>query len=148
MEKSLQEFLLNKGYIKIKLKFTKTNHFEMKVSINGFKGLFILDTGASTSCIGFEHIDYFNLKVKDSNIKAAGAGATDMSTQISKKSKIKIGKWKLEKLKLVVFNIDHINLALTSHKAKPIHGIIGADLLKQGKGIIDYEKKQLYLKKV
>ena len=37
---TLQDFLLNKEYIKVKLKLTKTNHFEIKATINGVKGLF------------------------------------------------------------------------------------------------------------
>ena len=142
----LQDFLLNKGYTKIKLHLTKTNHFEIKATLNGVKGLFILDTGASNSCVGLEAIETFKLKAKDSEIKAAGAGAIDMSTQISKKNKLKIGKWKKDKVALILFNLTHVNTALTSHNSKPVDGIIGADILKKAKGIIDYEKKHLYLK--
>jgi len=142
----LQDFLLNKGYIKIKLHLTKTNHFEINVSLNGEKGVFILDTGASNSCVGFEAVENFKLKAKDSEIKAAGAGATDMTTQISKKNKLKIGKWQKEKVALILFNLTHVNTALVSHNAKPVDGIIGADILKKAKAIIDYDKKHLYLK--
>ena len=143
---TLQEYLVNKGYTKVKLKLTKTNHFEIKATINGVKGLFILDTGASNSCVGFEGIETFNLTAKDSKIKAAGAGATDMLTQVSKKNTLKIGKWKKDKVALILFNLTHVNTALTSHKAKPVDGIIGADILKKSNAIIDYEKKYLYLK--
>jgi predicted aspartyl protease len=144
---TLQEFLLERDYIKVKLKLTRTNHFEIKATINGVKGLFILDTGASNSCVGFEAIDTFNLDVIDSEIKAAGAGATDMTTQVSKKNSLKIGTWKREKLALILFNLTHVNTALTNHNSQPVDGIIGADVLKKGKAIIDYEKKYLYLKK-
>lgn len=144
---TLQEFLLERDYVKIKLKLTKTNHFEIKATINGVIGLFILDTGASSSCVGFEAIDTFKLKVKDSEIKAAGAGAIDMSTQLSKKNKLKIGKWKRDKVSLILFNMTHVNTALISHNSKPVDGIIGADILKKGKAIIDYDRKYLYLKR-
>ena len=143
---TLQEFLLRQGYIKIKLKFTKTNHFEIKAIINGVKGRFILDTGASNSCIGFDSAKDFNLKVEDSEVKAAGAGAVDMLTQLSKKNVIKIGKWKKDKVALILFNLTHVNTALTNHNSNPVDGIIGADILKKGKAIIDYQKKYLYLK--
>ena len=143
---SLKDYLLEKGYTKVKLQLTKTNHFEVKATINGVKGLFILDTGASSSCVGFEAVDTFNLTVKDSDIKAAGAGASDMQTQLSKKNSLKIGKWKQDKVVLILFDLTHVNTALKNHNAQPVHGIIGADLLKKGKAIIDYEKKYLYLK--
>ncbi|WP_104734831.1 retropepsin-like aspartic protease [Hanstruepera ponticola] len=143
---SLKEFLTEKGYAKIKLKLTKTNHFEIKATINGVKGLFILDTGASSSCVGFDAIETFKLKAKDSEVKAAGAGATGMLTQISKKNHVKIGKWKKNKIALILFNMTHVNTALVAHNAQPVDGIIGADILKKSKAIIDYEKKYLYLK--
>lgn len=143
---SLEDFLLKKGYTKVKLKLTKTNHFEINATINGVKGLFILDTGASNSCIGFEDVETFNLKAEDSEVRAAGAGATDMETKISKKNKIKIGKWKKNKIALILFNLTHINTALLNYNAKPVNGIIGADILKRAKAIIDYDKKFVYLK--
>lgn len=143
---TLQDYLLDKGYIKVKLKLTKTNHFEIKATINGVKGLFILDTGASSSCVGFEAIDTFKLTAKDSKIKAAGAGATDMLTQVAKKNTVKIGKWKKDKVALILFNLSHVNTALITHNAQPVDGIIGADILKKSDAIIDYGKKYLYLK--
>jgi len=142
----LQEFLLKKGYTKTKLHLTKTNHFEIKATINGRKGLFILDTGASSSCVGFEGIETFKLKAENSEVKASGAGAIDMETKMSEKNKLKIGKWKNNKVVLVLFNLTHVNTALTNHNLKPVDAIIGADILKKGKAVIDYEKKYLYLK--
>lgn len=146
MDKSLQDFLLERNYTKIKLHLTKTNHFEIKASINGKRGLFILDTGASSSCVGFEAAETFNMIAVDTGVKAAGAGAIDMDTKMSKKNKVKIGKWSHNKVVLILFNLTHVNTALVNHNAKPVDGIIGADILKKGKAIIDYQKKYLYLK--
>lgn len=143
---NLQDLLIKKGFTKIKLKLTKTNHFELKATVNGVKGRFILDTGASNSCIGFDGVENFKLEVEESDIKAAGAGATEMETQLSKKNKVKIGKWKNNKVSLVLFNLVHVNTALANHNAKPVDGIIGADILKKGDAVIDYKKKYLYLK--
>ena len=88
------------------------------------------------------------LTAKDSKIKAAGAGAIDMTTQLSKNNRIKIGTWKKDKVVLILFNLTHVNTALINHNSTPVDGIIGADILKKAKAIIDYEKKYLYLKKV
>ncbi|TJY34607.1 retropepsin-like aspartic protease [Pontimicrobium aquaticum] len=143
---SLQEFLINKGYCKVKLHYTKTNHFELKAAINGEKGRFILDTGASNSCVDFEFTNMFGLTVEDSDVKAAGAGAIDMLTQVSKKNIVKIGKWKSKKNSIILFDLTHVNMALANHNANSVHGIIGADILKKTKAIIDYNKKYLYLK--
>lgn len=144
--KSLKNILKKKRYVKIPLVLTKTNHIEITAKLNGISGRFILDTGASNTCVGFDKIEFFKLISKDSEIKAAGAGATNMLTQISSKNKIEIGLWQKKKIKIVLFDLSHVNEALTSHNALPVDGIIGADLLKMGKAIIDYDKKCVYLK--
>ena len=110
------------------------------------KGVFILDTGASSSCVGFNSIEHFKLSVIDSEIKAVGAGASNMVTKLSKSNTLEIGPWKKQRVALVLFNLSHVNEGLINHNANPVDGIIGADILKKGKGIIDYEKKYLYLK--
>ncbi|MEP3207875.1 MAG: retropepsin-like aspartic protease [Maribacter sp.] len=143
---SLKKFLLRKDYIKIPLVLTATNHFEIVAKINGISGRFILDTGASNTCIGFDKLQFFNLSSKESKIKAAGAGATNMETLISTKNQIEIGRWKKNKLKIVLFDLVHVNEALTAHKALAVDGIIGADVLKKAKAIIDYKKSCVYLK--
>jgi hypothetical protein len=143
---SLKVFLHKKKYIAIPLVLTATNHFEVTATINGVKGRFILDTGASNTCIGLDKIEFFKLNSKDSKIKAAGAGATEMLTKLSTKNIIEIGKWYKQKQKIVLFDLVHVNEALTSHQAMPVDGIIGADILKKGRAVIDYHKKRLYLK--
>jgi predicted aspartyl protease len=144
---SLKKFLKSKDYFKIPLVLTETNHFELVASINGVTGKFILDTGASNTCVGMDKIEFFKMLSEATDIKAAGAGATEMETLISNKNKIEIGDWKKKKQKVVLFDLTHVNQALISHNALPVDGIIGADLLKKGKAVIDYNKKCLYLKK-
>jgi len=144
--KTLKKFLQTKGYSKTKLDLTATNHFEIQAKINGIVGRFIVDTGASNTCVGFDKIEYFKLTSKESKIKAAGAGATNMKTLISTKNSLEIDTWNYAKLKIVLFDLVHVNEALVAHNALPVDGIIGADVLKKGKAIIDYDKKCIYLK--
>ena len=144
--KNLHEKLKKVDYKKVPFKITKTQHLLIKAKINGIKGNFILDTGASNSCVGFESIEYFSLEAKKSKTKASGAGATGMLTQISSNNKLQLCNWKTKDFDLVIFDLSHVNEALSHYKVKPVHGIIGADILMKGKGIIDYFNHCLYLK--
>ncbi len=144
----LKKILKRKGYTSIKMKRIKTNHFVVKVKINGVKGLFILDTGASNSCIDFKDANRFNLNTNESTTKASGAGATDMETQESIANKVELGKWKFNNFHLVLFDLSHVQNALIQHGIGKIDGIIGADILLKGKAIIDYKKNKLYLKRL
>jgi predicted aspartyl protease len=143
--KDLHDILKKEKYKKIRFKVTKTQHLLIKATINGVRGNFILDTGASNSCVGFECIELFGLTASKSKTKAAGAGATGMFTQLAKDNQLKIGRWKSNHFHLVIFDLSHVNEALIQHKSKPVQGIIGADILLEGKGIIDYFNHCLYL---
>lgn len=143
---NLHEVLKKEKYKKIKFKVTKTQHLLIKAKINGITGNFILDTGASNTCVGFESIERFELNAKKSKTKASGAGGTGMKTQISAHNKLQLGSWKNPNFSLVIFDLSHVNEALEAYKAKPVHGIIGADVLLEGKAIIDYYNHCLYLK--
>jgi predicted aspartyl protease len=143
----LPYILKKENYKKIKFKVSKTQHLLIKAKINGVKGNFILDTGASSSCVGFESIELFLLEAKKSKTQASGAGATGMLTQIAVGNKLQLGNWKHSEFDLVIFDLSHVNEALVEHKAKPVHGIIGADILMKGKGIIDYYNHCVYLMK-
>jgi len=141
-----QKTLKKHHYKKINFKVSKTQHLLIKATINGVKGKFILDTGASNSCVGFDSVELFQLKASKSKTKAAGAGATGMFTKLAKDNFLQLGRWKNKAFHLVIFDLSHVNIALIQHKAKPVHGIIGADVLLQGKAIIDYYNHCLYLK--
>ena len=61
---SLPSYLSKKGYQKKKLKLTKTNHFKTSAKINGVKGSFIVDTGASNTCIDNNLIEQFQFNFR------------------------------------------------------------------------------------
>lgn len=143
--KNLHDVLRKAKYKKIRFKITKTNHLLIKATINHVKGNFILDTGASSSCVGLEFIEYFNLNATHSDTKAAGAGAVGMHTQLARKNKLQIGSWNDKDFDVVVFDLSHVNAALVEHKSKPIQGILGADILMKGRAVIDYSEHRLYL---
>ena len=69
-----------------------------------------------------------------------------LTTLVSKDNSIKIGGWSCKAYKLVLIDLSNINDVFESLKASAVDGIIGADILKTGNAIIDYEKKYLYLK--
>ncbi len=143
----LEKLLKENDYTKSNFKLSKTQHLLITAKINGAIGSFILDTGASNSCVDFEYEEYFKLTTKESKTKVAGAGAVGMPSKISEYNILKIGRWEAYQIPVVLFDLTHVNQALSYAKIKPIHGIIGADVLLEGKAIIDYENFNLFLKK-
>ena len=145
MSITLNKFLKSKGYSSVKLIFLVTKHYLIEAKVNGIDGTFILDTGASNSCICTSLEDKFKVISKESKEKASSANSEMTNTKISKSNIIQIGKWE-DKINLISFDMNHINNALSQKKVPPIDGIIGADALKKSKAVIDYESNKLYFK--
>ena len=145
MSLTLNKFLKDSGYISVKLNFLKTKHYSLEAKINGINGKLILDTGASNSCICTSLENKFNVVSINNLEKASGAVSEISNTKISKSNSIQIDKWE-DKINLITFDMSHINNALSKKKIDPIDGIMGADILKKSKAIIDYKSNKLYLK--
>lgn len=141
----LQTILKSRGYCKIPLRLSATGHLELEVLINGVPGHFLLDTGASNTCVALDRGSQFHLITQDSSVLAAGAGATDMATMISYNNVVEIAGWKKIRQQVVLLDLGHVNHALTLHEAKAVDGIIGADLLHRARAVIDYAAPSLYL---
>jgi len=145
MSITLNKFLKSEGYSSIKLIFLETKHYLIEAKVNGIDGRFILDTGASNSCICTSLEDKFKVISKESKEKASSANSEMTNTKISKSNAIQIGKWE-DKMDIISFDMNHINNALSEKKVPPIDGILGADVLKKSKAILDYKTNRLYLK--
>ena len=145
MSITLNKFLKNEGYCSVKLVFLETKHYLIDAKINGIWGRFILDTGASNSCICTSLEKKFEVISEDSKEKASSANSEMAHTKISKRNLIQIGKWE-DIINLITFDMNHINTALSEKKINPIDGIIGANVLKKAKAILDYKSNKLYLK--
>ncbi len=142
----MRAHLEQKGFHRIPLKKLSTGHYIFSAKINGILGNFILDTGASTSCIGFRSSSYFLLISEESKIKAAGAGAINMVTKLSRKNDFSVGKWNRNNMNFILFDLSHVNEALEQVDEATVHGIIGADFLKTARAVIDYGRNALYVK--
>ena len=145
MSITLNKFLKGKGYSSVKLIFLETKHYLIEAKVNSVSGRFILDTGASNSCVCTSLENNFNIISQETIEKASSATNEISNTKISKNNTIQIGKWE-NKINLITFDMSHINHALNEKKINSVSGIIGADILKKSKAILNYNKNKLYIK--
>ena len=143
---SLKKFLLSQGFDVLELERTQTDHFAIEAELNGVAGRFIVDTGASNTCVGLDRVAHFGMESEDSEIKAAGAGSAELETAVSAGNHLLIGSWEQAGLQVVLIDLSHVNQALCAHEADPVDGILGADVLRLGRAVIDCKKNRLFLK--
>ena len=144
---SLSKYLNQKGYVKKKLKLTKTSHFKTTAVVNGVKGKFIVDTGASNTCIDKNLAEKFKLSLEQvESEEIVSVGAKNNEVFVGPDNTVKLSKWKAKDIVIVAIDLDHVNYGLTKAGAKPVDGILGADILKRGNVVIDYKNNLMYLK--
>ena len=143
---TLKKFLLERGFSAMPLERTRTDHLALSGSLNGVAGRFILDTGASNTCVGLDRTAHFRLLTEISEIRAAGAGAVDMETLVSEGNTLSLEGWQRPDMQVVLFDLSHVNQALESQEEPAVDGILGADILHGGQAVIDYDSCYLYLK--
>ena len=144
--KLLKEFFEKNNFFRAKLHFLASNHYKVLAKINNQKGWFIIDTGASITFISDKLINKFNLKIDQKKEDAQGAGKEKIKTQISKKNILQVGVKKFNNYTIGIIDLDPINSAFKLANLDKVDGVIGADLLKRGNAIIDYQKNYIYLK--
>ena len=128
-----------------KIFITNTNHIIINCKVNKVKASFILDTGASNSCINSLLSKKFKLKIEKSSEIASSASSNFKSTFYSKRNSLEIAGLKKNDFEVFLFDMTHINKTLNEEKVKNIDGIIGGDILKQYNAVINYKKEKLKL---
>lgn len=142
----LRNLLEGKGFQRIVLRKMTTGHYTCGVKLNSKKGVFIVDTGASSSCVGFEHADIFNLTQEKSDVIVAGAGDSNIKTTFAPNNVLGLKDHSTKNMSFVLFDLSHVNKAISRVDPTIIHGILGADYLKKHSAVIDYGRNCMYLK--
>lgn len=130
---------------KISFLLTNSNHILIECNINYVSGTFIIDTGASNSCINYLSASKFNLDFKKSNETASSATNEISETYYSKDNTLEIDDFKKNNFGLVLFDMTFINNSLKEKGVSDVDGIIGGDILNELKVCINYKKKEISL---
>jgi putative NADPH-quinone reductase len=120
-------------------------HLLTEVLINGRKALVIVDTGASRSAFDRERIRKFvkQKKFRRNAQLASGIGTNTMRSHMITFRTLALGKIILKNYVAVLLDLSHVNKAYARLKISSVDGIIGSDLLKKHKAVVDYGKKTL-----
>ena len=69
-----------------------------------------------------------------------------METRHSEDNVLEVGRWKGQKLEIILFDMTSVNSALEQLGVNTVDGILGADVLAATKAVLDYSRNGLYLK--
>lgn len=143
---TLKKVLLSQGYTAHNVRISsKSGHLVTKATVNGHEGRFIIDTGASASCINQEMYKEFQLETEFLD-RTIGTASGSLRPRISHNNTLELGDWSDEDSTFLSMDMNHINNALKAERMRSIQGLLGADFLISAQAVIDYKGKKIYLK--
>ena len=140
------EALPLRGYSSIALTRLKTGHLVLQARINGVPGRFVLDTGAGRSVVEAARRDKFRLARDDRKVATATGAGGSLPLRMSHGNRLQIGGYVDYGFTAYLMPLDQVNLAFLRRGDDRIDGVIGSDVLRSGRAVIDYAGGMLYLK--
>ena len=107
--------------------------------VNDVPAIFLIDTGASNSCVDLNKVKKFNLKYNSTIENSSSATGEINNSFISYENKITIGDLIHENLKLILFDMNYINKSINTFQKIEIDGILGSEILVALKAQINYK---------
>ncbi len=120
-------------------------HLLIKVMVNGIVANFIIDTGASNTVMDLNSIETFVVSPEFTANEAmsTGLGSNTIASHILYVDHLSIGNFSLEKYRVVLLDLSHINEVFSQLDLGTVHGILGGDLFLKYHAKIDYKYKTL-----
>ena len=122
-------------------------HIMVKGKIHGKEANFLIDTGASRSVFDPKTISSFidNLTFEKKEGLTAGVGSSDLESSTFRIDVFSLGDMEIFNYEAVALDLENIHEMYSKLGLPHIDGIIGGDLLKRHKAVINYRIKKLRL---
>lgn len=122
-------------------------HIMVQGKIHGKEARFLVDTGASRSVFDPNTITDFidNVAFEKKEGMTAGVGSSDLESATFMIEVFSIGELEIYDYEAVALDLENIHEMYGKLGLPRIDGIIGGDLLKRYKAVINYKGKKLRL---
>ena len=117
----------------------------VKGLIHGKEAHFLIDTGASRSVFDPKTISTFidDLTFEKKEGLTAGVGSSDLESATFKIDVFSIGEVEIHDYEAVALDLENIHEMYSKLGLPRIDGILGGDLLRRYKAVINYKLKKL-----
>jgi hypothetical protein len=132
------------GFTSIKMIALASGHHAVAVTLNGKAGLFLVDTGAGKTIVHTPSMKSFALALPPGAGIAANATGGVRFAPVAV-SGFAVGGTPTRLARIYAMDISYLVDAVNAASAQPIQGLIGQDVLRDQKAVIDVDQSLLYL---
>jgi clan AA aspartic protease (TIGR02281 family) len=134
------------GFVAVPLREATTGHHLVQATINGTSGSFVLDTGANATVVDRKHAQTFGLSEDAAGLRgvvgglAGGASANQVPIE-----SLRIGAVEVRQRRIVTADLGQLLETLGRFTGTTVYGLVGQDILKEHRAIVDVARPMLYL---
>ena len=132
------------GFAAVPLRELATGHHLVDVTVNGKAATFILDTGANASVVDTAAARRVGLPEKGIPAGAFGLGGGMKAQQVTL-DRLEIGGVAIRRGRIMTSDLSQLVQVLGTVSRGEIAGIIGQDVMKEHRAVIDVARPILYL---
>lgn len=133
------------GFSAVPLSEVATGHHLVEATINGQSGRFVLDTGANATVVDESYLRRFGISGGAVGLGGAiGLGGGRRARQVGIDS-FEIGPADIRQNRIVAADLGQLLTMLSRISGGTVYGIVGQDVLKEHRAIIDVARPMLYL---
>jgi predicted aspartyl protease len=133
------------GFKAVPLRELITGHHLVDVTLNGHTAAFVLDTGANASVLHAGYADELGLTVVRAPAAAIGLGGGPLKAGMARVERMEIDGIPIRQQRLLTADLGQVVRLLGPISGGKVYGIIGQDLMKEHRAVIDVARPILYL---
>jgi hypothetical protein len=136
------------GFVAVPVRNVRPGHQLVQATINGENGMFVLDTGANVTVVSTSQGERFGLSQSARGrfgfapTRIAGIGGNARQAGIDS---FAIGPLAIRQRDILIADLDQLLTSLSQVSGSEVSGVIGQDVLREHRAIIDVSRPMLYL---
>lgn len=133
------------GFTPVPLRELSSGHHVVDVRLNGRPATFVVDTGANATVLHAAFAGEFGLGGRPTaRGGATGIGGSMAAEQVRIES-FALGPVETRHRRMMTTNLGQLTQLLTPLSRGPIHGIVGQDVMKEHRAVVDVDARVLHL---
>lgn len=132
------------GFTTIRMTALDSGHHSVSIMLNGRPGIFLIDTGAGATIIHAPYLAKFALAPGTAAGIAASGGGKARYEPVAITA-LAVGGARTRLNRIYAMDLSYLVDAVSASSDAPIEGLIGQDVLRDQKAMIDFDQSVLYL---
>jgi hypothetical protein len=142
----VSDLLAQSGFRRHGLERNAVGHLQLTGALGGEAIDILVDTGAASTVVDVGWCRTRNIPLVDTGHLGGGAGGVTLPIYALGPVPLTIDGAPVRSTGILAIDLSHVNHGLATKGARPVDGVLGADVLSLHEALIDYSTQSLFLR--